>query len=435
MAAFNRMEKEKQLNWARAIAAGDWHAAMALADTPLFSIAERVARRLPGESAGEAGEWCDQAWFGRCKDAAALGELLDRLDEAESEAAARAQKDASGDASASGKKLKSKSAITTRAVSRALATGNETALAALKARRPRLFTKKALSEGLAELLSRKEWIPAQNAAALRARLEAMERWADNFSAKKTIASWSDPRELFTAAIGLRDEDGNESGRAAVARLAIEEAGLDPWAKASLASTSHDPVCVALMALNCGTPDLFLEFVRAGVDPDELKIEADSGSKRVIWPQGIMGGHWSDIEWPESLDTSRAEARERKLEQERRAAASGPTPGRFPILIMTRNEPHMRAGTSARELIEAAIVAKKSSHGFAVFRMGAVEVSLEERQARWRSGWEAHVLRETTLKAGSAAARPMAGTGPSAEAEIRAKNTEGDASQTRRGPRL
>lgn len=371
-------DKHQKAQWGKLVRTGDWAGAVAFAQDPGFTAAD-FTRRVP--MGPQVGPWGESRWFEKCRDAQALESMLDRVGAAPS--------------------LDSRGAprpfLTAKGLAAAIGASNDAGLSILQKRAPKLFAnKKALPEGLGILLSSDDWVQADAAPALRARLVGLQKWFPDFDAKKLIASWGSPEAFYRAAMGAGPEGRGNPGRAAVARLAFEEAGLDPWAMADLTSGSRAPARLALMTLDRETPDLFFEFVRAGVSPDALRLEADPVGQQVLWPQGVFGTPWMELEWPEGFDTKPPRSSPRPMSIQ-------PAPGLNPIMIMTRHNPEMRPGLSAREVIEAAIVAKPVNSMVTVIRH-MERFSREKRQGLWRAGWEAHCLREAM----ASAAAPLAG---------------------------
>jgi hypothetical protein len=330
--------------WREAVVQGDWALALEISQSEGFDADVMSERRGLGYS--EPG-WGERRWFGLCEDAGACAAMVDLL-------AARpgAAKHADGSPM---------DAPGSAALGAALATGNEVALAVLRAKKPELFAGSragvALTEAIGQLIGDPAWEEAQTAPKLLERLRTMERWVPGHSADKMIAAWADPliaRSLIEA----------ENGRAACLRLALD-AGLDPMA---MTEQSHAKAPLALFALNLPSPSVFMEFLRAGVDPEALRMVRSELPPHAAAPFGVFGAIWSAFVWP-------PEAREEAPPDAKETS--------FASMRAQHQWADVRGDMSAKTLLDAAVAAP-----IAAFHK---RDEIRQRQTRWRAAWEAWQL--------------------------------------------
>jgi hypothetical protein len=378
---------ETRREWAERIAEGRWGEALEMASAPSFHAGELERRQGPPEGGAASDRWAETEWFSRCGDQAACERLCEI-------ALARPLRVGPG---------RRVEAPGPHALGAALAAGNEAALRALKNTCPALFEgaklTAALSVGIGLLCEQPRWTRAGEAEALRARFADFEREIPAFSAERALAQWASPEVCGEMVFA-------NGGRAACLRIALDE-GLDPRATRPLAEGGEAPM--ALEALDCANPDVFFEFLRAGLSPDELLARRHAGTSKVFafWPAGVFGVEWHEIRWPDEL-SEKARAR--------RGSANPGDPRAIERERMMRGATLDVVGASVREIIEAGVGAGLGAtfHGERVI----------DRQRVWRAAWEAWQLGEALRQPGREERAETAGGAAAPETAA-----------TRRGQRL
>jgi hypothetical protein len=411
MAKGNDWKQEKKERTARvarmgeAILARDWAGALRAMEDDGFRASDFTSSVQP-DGPGGATIALEEEWFSRCQDAELNGKLLARL-------AACPSKDGKG---------RVRVIPTPAALVAALGSRNEAAIAALRARSSRLFESGTTRAGFLRAIANPAWLDAENAPKLRSMLDDFERWLPgDRSAQQILAGWASPMAFLSAVLPNWWASAPGAGFAAIARLAFAEGGLDPMARAQFEDGGSAPL--AFLALNSTTPDVFLEFVRAGLDPDAVRIGDCVAGKSGREPRGALGNVWDELVLPESI-----------LEPAESFWAKGGTPrGEMVVIFCETEKRPVRETASARELIEAALAAQARPW------RGHISQSntwwLERRQEAWRAGWERWVLSQAageakkSLEATAVAELGAKTSAPAPESEAAATDS------TRRAARL
>jgi hypothetical protein len=353
--------------WRALIKEGDWAGALAVAGEKGFEARELTqgpALDIPGSPVQLMAE---EAWFAGCADALALEKLI-----------GLAQANPSRTASGAPKEIPSH-----RALRAALVAGNEAGVTAFKKACPGLFaknTKRLVSETAPKIWRSKEWEKAQSASQLKERLLLLER-------SLSPGAFSAQQSIKTLANGGWAAMTHGQGRAGIAKLALDE-GLDPMAMSE--ATANDPgsrAPLAILAMGCQEPDVFMEFVRRGADPSALRLDWHGG-RAAGGLSGVMGIDWEGYHWPAELDDNPNANRAK-------AAASWP-------FVDPEDETRLKSGLSARQIMEAALQARLSGHGFTTGSGHFAGETAESRVARWRAAWEAWTLAREAGEAADAA---------------------------------
>jgi hypothetical protein len=404
--------------WRALVKKGDWASALEIARRTGFEARE-LTLRPSAELFGEPPQPMEELWFANCPDESALVKLI-----------ALAKDNPSPDTAGKAKPIPSR-----RALQAALAAGNEAGVSALKKTCRKLFAenvRRLTADAVRQAWGSKEWAKAESSPELKERLLFIERSlpAGAFSAQKAIK---------TLGHGGWPAMVHGEGRAGIARLALRE-GLDPmaigdwgarietaegrWggeAESSAAEQAGQEACdptsrapLAILALGCEEPDVFMEFVRAGADPRALRLDWHDGVAAGCL-SGVMGVDWDGFRWPAALDDTPRRARAGKAGKGVKAAQP---------LAPGDDETRLKSGLSAQRILEAAFDAKLTGVGVKMLAGNLVDGGAPARIARWRAAWEAWALER---EADSATAARTLARGP-AEA--------GDARRTKKGaPRV